>query len=101
MCYTIKEDRVTLLIKAQPGASKDAFAGRYGEEALKVRIAAPAVEGAANKALVKFLSKQFKVPKSEIVIESGESAKLKRLSFPLTDRFLETMKAIGILNEEL
>lgn len=96
MCYTIENHRVTLMIKAQPGASKDAFVGKYGDEALKVRIAAPAVEGAANKALVKLLAKQFKVPKSEIVIESGESSKLKRLSFPLTDRFVETMKAMGI-----
>jgi uncharacterized protein (TIGR00251 family) len=83
---------VTLAIKAQPGASRSAFAGKYGEEALKVRIAAPAVEGAANKELVKFLSKRFKVPKSSIEIVSGETSKIKRVRFPLTEKFTEWLE---------
>jgi len=85
--YRIENGEVTLTIKAQPGASRSEFAGLYGEEAVKVRIAAPAVEGAANKALVKFLAKQFKIPKSAVTIVSGETGKLKRVRFPLTETF--------------
>ena len=91
-CYSIEDGVVTLNIKAQPASSKNEFSGLYGEDALKVRVKAAAVEGAANKELVKFLSKSFKVAKSDIHFKSGETSKIKRLSFPLTDAFLTIMK---------
>jgi len=94
MFYKVEQGEVELRIKAQPGASRSEFAGRYGEEALKVRIAAAAVEGAANKELVKFLSKQFKVPKSSIRFKSGETAKIKVVVFPASERFLEFAKSL-------
>lgn len=87
--YEITEDRVSLRIKAQPNASRSEFAGMYGENAIKIRIKAPAVEGAANKELVKFLSKSFKVPKSDIILKTGQSSKIKIMEFPLTQRFQE------------
>ena len=87
MFYTINENEVVMRIKAQPGASRSEFAELYGEDAIKIRIKAPAVEGAANKELVKFLSKAFKVPKSEIHFKSGESSKTKVITFPLTEKF--------------
>jgi len=89
MFYEITEGRVSLRIKAQPNASKSEFAGAYGEDAIKIRIKAPAVEGAANKELVKFLSKSFKVPKSDIILKTGQSSKIKILEFPLTEKFQE------------
>jgi len=85
--YSVEAGQVTLRIKAQPGASRSEFAGLYGDEALKVRIAAAAVEGAANKELIKFLSKAFKVPKSSIRFKSGETAKIKVIEFPETEKF--------------
>jgi len=87
MFYSIEDDQVTLRIKAQPAASKNAFAGLYGEDAIKVTIKAPAVEGAANKELIKFLAKRFKIAKSNILIKSGEQSKIKVLKFPLTEQF--------------
>ncbi len=93
-CYEIENEMVTLRIKAQPSASKNEFCGLYGEDALKIRIKAAAVEGAANKELVKFLSKMFKVSKNEISFKSGESSKIKRICFPLTEKFEEKMKEI-------
>jgi uncharacterized protein (TIGR00251 family) len=93
--YTINGERVELRIKAQPGASRSEFAGLYGDDALKIRIAAAAVEGAANKELVKFLSKQFKIPKSEIRFKSGETAKVKILEFPVSRKFLDFVETIG------
>ena len=87
MFYSIQEGQVTLRIKAQPAASKNAFAGEYGEDAIKVRIKAPAVEGAANKELIKFLAKSFKVAKSDIVFKSGAQSKIKIITFPLSEKF--------------
>ncbi|MGC9351750.1 MAG: DUF167 domain-containing protein [Sulfurovum sp.] len=87
MFYSIKEDQVTLRIKAQPAASKNAFAGEYGEDAIKVTIKAPAVEGAANKELIKFLAKSFKVAKSDIVFKSGAQSKIKIIELPRSEKF--------------
>ncbi len=95
MYYSINNNRVSLRIKAQPAASKNAFCGQYGEDAIKITIQAPAVEGAANKELVKFLSKSFKVAKSDIVFKSGEQSKIKVVEFPITDKFEEWIKTNG------
>ncbi len=76
-------------IKAQPNASRSEWAGIYGEDSIKIRIKAPAVEGSANKELIKFLSKQFKVAKQDIIFKSGQRSKIKIIEFPLTQRFQE------------
>jgi uncharacterized protein (TIGR00251 family) len=94
MFYTIDNDRVTLRIKAQPAASKNEFCEVYDENAIKIRIKAPAVEGAANKELVKFLSKRFKIPKSDILFRSGAHSKIKSVEFPLSERFLEWVETV-------
>jgi uncharacterized protein (TIGR00251 family) len=96
--YTIKDATVTLRLKAQPSASRTEFAGRYGDDAIKIRIKAPAVEGAANKELVKFLAKQFKIPKSTIAITSGETGKQKTVTFPLSEAFEEWRGELEIRN---
>jgi uncharacterized protein (TIGR00251 family) len=89
MFYEIKGEKVSIRIKAQPAASKNEFCEIYGEDAIKIRIKAPAVEGAANKELVKFLSKSFKVSKSDIIFKTGQNSKIKIIEFPLTERFNE------------
>ncbi len=94
MFYTEENGKIRLRIKAQPGASRSEFAGLYGEDALKIRIAAAAVEGAANKELIKFLSKAFKVPKSELCFVSGETSKIKVVEFPKTERFVEIIETM-------
>ena len=87
MFYKIDKDRVRLRIKAQPAASKNEFCEIYGEDAIKIRIKAPAVEGAANRELVKFLAKSFKVSKSDILFKTGQNSKIKIVEFPLSDKF--------------
>ena len=62
----------------QPGASRSAFAGRHGER-IKVRLAARAVDGKANQALVDFLAQHYKVPKRNVRIESGLKSRQKRV----------------------
>jgi len=95
MFYNIADNRVSLRIKAQPAASKNEFCEIYGEDAIKIRIKAPAVEGAANKELVKFLSKSFKVPKSDIIFKTGQNSKIKIVEFPLSDKFMNWIKENG------
>jgi len=92
--YSIENEKVLLNIKAQPAASKNEFCGLYGEDAIKIRIRAAAVDGAANKELVKFLSKSFKVSKSNVVFKSGETSKIKRVTFPVTEQFKEFIREI-------
>ncbi len=86
--YEIKDDKVIINIKAQPNSSKNKIAGIYDENQIKINIKAPAVEGAANKELIKFLSKTFKVPKSEIEIK-GETSKQKKVILPLNEKVKE------------
>jgi uncharacterized protein (TIGR00251 family) len=64
-------------IKGQPNASKSEFAGFYGGEAVKIRIAAPANDGAANRELIEFLAKNFSLPKSHVVLLKGETSRHK------------------------
>ncbi|HEV7477754.1 MAG TPA: DUF167 domain-containing protein, partial [Burkholderiales bacterium] len=62
----------------QPGASRSEFAGEHGGR-IKVRLAARAVDGKANQALIEFLSEHFKVPKRNVRIESGLKSRRKRV----------------------
>jgi len=89
--YEIKNEKVIINIKAQPNSSKNKIAGIYDEDKLKINIKAPAVEGAANKELIKFLSKMFKIPKSEIKIK-GETSKRKQVILPLSEKIKEFLK---------
>ena len=95
MFYKINGNRVSIRIKAQPAASKNEFCEIYGEDAIKIRIKAPAVEGAANKELVKFLSKSFKVSKSDIIFKTGQQSKIKIIEFPLTEKFKDWVEING------
>jgi uncharacterized protein (TIGR00251 family) len=94
MFYNIEKDRVSIRIKAQPNASKNEFCEIYGEDAIKIRIKAPAVEGAANRELIKFLSKSFKVSKSDIIFKTGQQSKIKIMEFPLTEKFEVWIKTL-------
>ncbi len=66
-------------IHAQPGAKRTEVAGTHGD-ALKIRVQAPPVEGAANAALVKFLAQALGVRQRDVEILSGEHARDKRIA---------------------
>lgn len=74
----LEGDVLLLQVHAQPGAKQSAFAGLHGD-ALKIRLAAPAQDGRANDELRRFLAKEFALPLSAVVLQSGESARHKRL----------------------
>jgi len=82
--FKIDNGFVTFKVKAQPNSSKNKIAGIYGDS-IKINIQAPAVDGSANKELIKFLSKSFKIPKSDIILK-GETSKQKYITMPLNDK---------------
>ncbi len=69
---------VTLRLHIQPGAKKTEAAGLHGE-ALKIRLAAPPVDGKANACLIAFLADQFGVARSAVSLLSGETSRAKRV----------------------
>ena len=69
---------VTLTIHAQPGARKTEVAGIHGD-CLKIRLAAPAVEGKANAELRRFLADAFGVPLKNVALVRGETGRRKTL----------------------
>ncbi|MBI3604365.1 MAG: YggU family protein [Nitrospirae bacterium] len=76
--YCERPDGVLLTVHVQPGAKRTEYVGLHGE-ALKFRVAAPPVEGAANEALCAYLSTQFGLPKGAVEVRSGQSSRKKRV----------------------
>ena len=70
--------RITLTLHIQPGAKKTEFAGLHGD-ALKIRLAAPPVDGKANEALIKFIADALNLPKSAVNLKSGQTSRRKVL----------------------
>lgn len=83
-----------LTIHVQPKASNTEYAGVHGG-ALKFRVAAPPVEGAANEALCAYLAGLFGLPKKAVVVWSGHSSRKKRvvLAGVTADRVQDVLKA--------
>lgn len=70
------ESSVTLSIRIQPRSSKNEIV-TMESGALKIRLTAPPVDGAANEALVKFLAQTLSIPKSHVEIVSGHTSREK------------------------
>lgn len=71
-------DAVVLAVHAQPGAKRTEVAGEHGG-ALRIRLAAPPVEGKANAELCRFLADAFGVPLRNVTLLRGEASRAKRL----------------------
>ncbi|MCC7325581.1 MAG: YggU family protein [Burkholderiales bacterium] len=73
-----REDAGTLILTlhVQPGAARTEVAGMHGD-ALKIRLAAPPVEGRANDALRRYLADAFGVAWRDVIIERGETSRRK------------------------
>jgi uncharacterized protein len=67
---------VRFRVWVQPRASRSELAG-HRDGALRVRIAAPPVDGEANEELVRFLARRLGVPRRNVQIVSGESGRAK------------------------
>lgn len=75
--YKETENGILISFKISPNASKNEIIKT--EEGVKIKITAQPIDGKANKALVEFLSKRFKVPKTSIEIVKGQTSKEKTL----------------------
>jgi uncharacterized protein len=73
------EGGVTFAVRVQPRASKGGVAGEL-DGALKIRLAAPPVEGRANEELIRLLAELFDAPRRRIAILSGQTSKNKVVS---------------------
>jgi len=74
--YRRNGDVLTLTLHVQPGAKRTDVAGLHGE-ALKIRLAAPPIEGRANDALLKFIAEYFGVPLRQVELKQGGQSRHK------------------------
>ena len=81
----IKEtpDGLLVKIKIVPNSSKNDII--LEDEFIKVKVTAQPIENKANKALVEFLSKSFRIPKTNIEIVKGDTSKEKTLLLRIID----------------
>lgn len=75
---TTSDGKVLLPLHVQPGAKRDALAGLYGDQAVKLATTAPPVDGKANAALRKLLSKWLGIPQAQIELKSGLTGRDKQ-----------------------
>ena len=75
--YDDSPEGIVLRIHVQPGAGRSAVVGRHGDS-LKVRVAAPPVEGRANEATRSLLSEALALPEGDVELTSGQSSRSKR-----------------------
>lgn len=73
---TEREGAITFLVRVTPRAKRNEIVGA-ADGALKVKLAAPPVEGAANEALIKFLAERLGVRAAQVEIISGRTARTK------------------------
>ncbi len=77
------EEGLILKVRIVPNSSRNEII--LEDEFIKVKVTAQPVENKANKALVEFLSKTFKVPKTSIQIIKGGTSKDKTLLFKVDE----------------
>jgi uncharacterized protein len=93
-CYRIDSGgAVLVVVHVQPGAKVTEVSGLHGD-ALKVRLAAPAIDGKANAALVALFSARLKVPRANVELAVGAASRRKILRIVgLTDAAVATLQA--------
>jgi len=74
-------------VNAHPGAKRTEAHGLHGA-AIRIRVAAPPLEGKANDALIAFLAAALQVPRRRCVLVSGHGSRHKRLRIEAPDRAL-------------
>jgi len=73
------DETLILQVYVQARASRDEISG-WHEHGLKIRLQSPPVDGQANKHLIRFLAKQFKVAISKVSLLKGDSSRQKTLA---------------------
>lgn len=83
---------IKISFKISPNAKKNEIIKE--NDGVKIKITAQPIDGKANKALIEFLSKNFKIPKTSIKILKGETSKEKTVLFETED-----VEKINLLNK--
>ena len=83
---TLPDGNLLLSLYVQPRASRNELAGLYGDSQ-KLRLTTPPVDGRANRAVISFLAKLLKIPKSAILIRSGLRSRSKKLLLTGLDEY--------------
>ena len=73
------DKKTTLTLHVQPNARQNEILG-FEDGILRIKIAAPPIDGKANKELIAFLSKRLGISKSSITIDRGQTSKSKVIS---------------------
>jgi len=90
--YRRNGDVLTLTLHVQPGAKRSEVAGLHGD-ALKIRLAAPPIEGRANEALLKFIAESFGVPLRQVELKQGGQSRHKVVA--ITGSKIEPENVLG------
>jgi uncharacterized protein (TIGR00251 family) len=91
--YTERDGAIIFSVRVVPRASQSRVVGEH-DGALRVRIAAPPVEGAANRELIRTLARALHVPSRAVEITGGHSSKLKQVRVAgLMPSVLESLSA--------
>jgi uncharacterized protein len=91
---SVAASRTSLVVHVQPRASRTEIVGRHGD-AIKIRVAAPPVDGAANDELVRFLAERLGVRRAQVRVAAGASGRDKRIEIDGLDG-VELQERLGI-----
>jgi len=92
IAYSVRDGEVVFKVQVVPRASRSEVVGEYNG-ALRIRLAAPPVDGAANEELIRVLAKVFKVSRGAVKLVSGHSSKIKQVSIEaLPDEIVTQLK---------
>lgn len=92
--YSIRDDGLVFKIQVVPRSARSEVVGEHNDS-LRVRVAAPPVEGAANDEIIRLLAKAFKVPRRAVTILTGHNARFKQVSIAGVPAILiETLGAL-------
>ena len=84
--YRLTDEGIIVELKVVPNSSKNGFVlPDTPEQSVKLKVTAQPIENKANKAVIEFLSKYFKIPKTSIVVLRGESSKEKTILLKTDD----------------
>ncbi len=72
------EEGAVLALHVQPKAARTEYVGVHGD-ALKFRVAAPPVDGAANEEICRYLAERFGLRKGDVIVQTGQASRHKRI----------------------
>ena len=94
--YSTRDGEVVFKVQVVPRASRSEVVGEYNG-ALRVRVAAPPVDGAANEELIRTLVKTFKVTRGAVKLVSGHNSKIKQVGITGSiDEIVAQLKLHGL-----